>query len=221
MAVARDSSGKLVLILRDQGKGGKVYVGTENGLTPLPTGDVTLGRSGQPPSAKGYTLAEGRRAVRARPGAARTSRSRRRATARSSRRALEVAVELAPTLRYDPKTEHVRAASATARSSRTTGAGSFADGKDELQPGWKTYVGFRNFSKMIHDPLIRKPFLSVFAWTFVFAASVVLFSFAIGLFLAITLDKNGPPLPEALPLGAGHPVRDSRLPRRCSSGRAS
>ena len=44
---------------------------------------------------------------------------------------------------------------------------------------------------MIHDPLVRKPFLSVFAWTFVFAAATVFFSFAAGLFLAITLDKRG------------------------------
>ena len=60
-----------------------------------------------------------------------------------------------------------------------------------LEPGWKTLVGGRNFGKMIHDPLIRKPFLSVFLWTFVFAGSVVLLSFAIGLFLAVTLDKKG------------------------------
>ena len=38
---------------------------------------------------------------------------------------------------------------------------------------------------------MRKPFLRVFTWTFAFAASVVLFSFALGLFLAITLDKKG------------------------------
>ena len=76
---------------------------------------------------------------------------------------------------------------------RDNGTGSFVAPRsgEELEPGWKTHVGLENFSTMIHDPLIRKPFLSVFAWTFVFAASVVLLSFAIGLFLAITLDKKG------------------------------
>ena len=49
----------------------------------------------------------------------------------------------------------------------------------------------RSFSSISAVTLIRKPFLSVFAWTFVFGASVVLFSFAVGLFLAITLDKQG------------------------------
>ena len=53
------------------------------------------------------------------------------------------------------------------------GLGSFVGHRpqEELEPGWKTYVGFRNFSQIIHDPLVRKPFLSIFAWTFVFAAS--------------------------------------------------
>ena len=106
------------------------------------------------------------------------------------------AVELAPTLRYDAK-NNTFVDLASGKVYRDNGRGSFvAPGKPgqqdaELQPGWKTYVGFRNFGKMINDPLIRGPFLSVFAWTFVFAGSVVLFSFAIGLFLAITLDKKG------------------------------
>jgi arabinogalactan oligomer/maltooligosaccharide transport system permease protein len=39
--------------------------------------------------------------------------------------------------------------------------------------------------------LIRKPFLRVFVWTFAFATLTVLFSFAVGLFLAIALDRPG------------------------------
>ena len=38
---------------------------------------------------------------------------------------------------------------------------------------------------------MRKPFLRVFAWTFAFATLTVLFSFSLGLFLAIALDKAG------------------------------
>jgi arabinogalactan oligomer/maltooligosaccharide transport system permease protein len=63
-----------------------------------------------------------------------------------------------------------------------------ASGED-LEPGWKTYIGFSNFSRIIHDPLIRNPFLRVLAWTFAFAALSVLLSFALGLFLAIALQK--------------------------------
>jgi arabinogalactan oligomer/maltooligosaccharide transport system permease protein len=49
----------------------------------------------------------------------------------------------------------------------------------------------RNFGRIIHSPLIRSPFLKVFVWTMVFATSVVFLSFALGLLLAITLNKPG------------------------------
>src|SRR6185503_7207075 len=41
------------------------------------------------------------------------------------------------------------------------------------------------------DPLVRDPFIRVFLWTITFATLCVFFSFAIGLFLAIALDKQG------------------------------
>jgi arabinogalactan oligomer/maltooligosaccharide transport system permease protein len=189
MAVARDSGGSLVLILHDQGKGGQVYVGTEKGLTPLAKGSYTLNELGQPTAAKGYTPVKGAELF----GLDQQLRNLKVPTTGVSAiqpQGTSNAVELSPTLRYDPKTgTFVRLSDG--KVFRDNGLGSFTAGQQELQPGWKTYVGFRNFSSMIHDPLIRKPFLSVFAWTFVFAASTVLLSFAIGLFLAITLDKKG------------------------------
>jgi arabinogalactan oligomer/maltooligosaccharide transport system permease protein len=75
---------------------------------------------------------------------------------------------------------------------RDNGRGSFVSAAgQELEPGWRTGVGLRNFSRMIHNPLVRRPFVRVFIWTFVFATSTVLLSFSLGLFLAITLDKKG------------------------------
>jgi arabinogalactan oligomer/maltooligosaccharide transport system permease protein len=196
MAVARDRGGNLVLILHDQGKGGQVYVGTEKGLTPLAKGDYTLDDLGQPASARGYTLVKGAELF----GLDQQLRSFKVPTTGVSAiqpQGTSNAVELSPTLRYDPKTDtFVRLSDGVVF--RDNGLGSFvagpASGQSQqavLEPGWKTHVGGRNFGKMIHDPLIRKPFLSVFLWTFVFAASVVLLSFAIGLFLAITLDQKG------------------------------
>jgi len=44
---------------------------------------------------------------------------------------------------------------------------------------------------VIHDPLVSRPFLRVLAWTIGFAALTVFFSFAIGLFVAMALDKPG------------------------------
>ena len=49
--------------------------------------------------------------------------------------------------------------------------------------------------------------------------STVLLSFALGLFLAITLDKHGLRFQRCLPLGDHHPVRDPGLPRAARLGR--
>ncbi|HEY7604505.1 MAG TPA: ABC transporter permease subunit [Gaiellaceae bacterium] len=196
MAVARDGGGNLVLILHDQGKGGRVYVGTEKGLTPLANGTYTLNDLGQPTAAKGYTLVKGAELF-ALDQQLRSLEVPTTGVSAIQPQGTSNAVELSPTLRYDPKTDTFERLSDGAVF-RDNGLGSFvaapAPGQTQqavLEPGWKTYVGGRNFGKMIHDPLIRKPFLSVFLWTFAFAASVVLLSFAIGLFLAITLDQKG------------------------------
>ncbi|MGZ4291576.1 MAG: ABC transporter permease subunit [Gaiellaceae bacterium] len=192
LAPARDHSGKLVLLLHDEGSG-KVYVGTKDGLTELPKADVTVGETGQPSAAKGYTVIKGAELF-ALDQQLRTYTVPTSGDASIQPQGTSVAVELRPTLRYDAKTNTFTRLS-DGKVFRDNGLGSFVAGtgaaKEELEPGWKTHSGFRNFSRIIHDPLVRKPFLSIFAWTFFFAATCVFFSFAAGLFLAIALDKRG------------------------------
>ena len=90
---------------------------------------------------------------------------------------------------------------------------------EELEPGWKTYIGFRNFGQ--HRSTTRS-YASrssrSSSWTFAFAASCVFFSFAVGLFLAITLDKQGMRFQRLYRSVLDHPVRDPGLPLACSSG---
>jgi arabinogalactan oligomer/maltooligosaccharide transport system permease protein len=187
MAVARSSSGTLTLLLSDDGTH-KLYAGTTKGIAPLDPGSVTAS-GGQITAAKGYTILHGLalfnldqqlqsfvvpvgKAAGIRP------------------QSISTAVELEPTLRYDAK-RGVFVRISDGAVFRDAGNGEFAHGSDALEPGWKTGVGTRNFSRIIHDPLIRQPFLRVFLWTFIFAAGTVFLSFAVGLFLAITLDKKG------------------------------
>jgi arabinogalactan oligomer/maltooligosaccharide transport system permease protein len=187
MAAAHDSSGTLVLLLHDETTG-KVYVGTPKGLTPLRKGSYTLS-AGVPTAAKGYTLIKGA-ALFALDQQLRTYKVPTTGQSAIEPQGTAVAVDLAPTLRYEPKRDaFVRISDGTVF--RDNGAGSFIAGKEELEPGWKTYVGFHNFGRMLNDPLVRTPFLSIFGWTFFFAAACVFFSFSAGLFLAITLDKRG------------------------------
>jgi ABC-type sugar transport system permease subunit len=188
LAPARNSSGDLVLLLRDE-TSGKVYVGTKKGLTPLPKSDVTLSEAGPPSAAKGYTLIKGAELFTL-DQQLRTFEVPTKGDAAIQPQGTAVAVELQPTLRYDPKAGTFTRIS-DGKVFRPNNNGSFVAGKEELEPGWKTHTWFKNFSRILNDPLVRKPFLSIFAWTFVFAASCVFFSFAAGLFLAIALDKQG------------------------------
>jgi arabinogalactan oligomer/maltooligosaccharide transport system permease protein len=103
---------------------------------------------------------------------------------------ISTAAELEPTLRYDAR-RNVFVRITDGAVFRDNGNGAFTHGAQELEPGWKTGVGFHNFGSILHDPLVSKPFVRIFIWTFVFATSVVFLSFAVGLFLAIALNKKG------------------------------
>jgi len=190
LSPALDKDGNLVLLLADADTG-KTFVGTREGLTPLPRSSVKVS-DGAITGASGYKLITGARLF----SLDQELEHFRVPTPGGSAihpEGIDNAVQLAPTLRYDPKTDtftRIR----DGLVYRDNGKGSFiatANGKkEELEPGWKTYVGFLNFSKIIHDPLIRNPFLRVLLWTIVFAFLTVLLSFALGLFLAITLQKK-------------------------------
>jgi arabinogalactan oligomer / maltooligosaccharide transport system permease protein len=189
MAPAHDADGNLVLILHDDASG-KVYVGTKNALKPLAKGDVKVDESGIPTAAKGYKLVAGTELFsldKELQGYTIPTTG----SAAVAPQGVRQAVELRPTLRYDEKRNaFVRISDGVVF--RDNGRGSFvaANGTD-LEPGWKTYIGFHNFGKLATNPLYRGPFIRVFVWTFVYATLVVFISFAAGLFLAIALDKNG------------------------------
>ena len=188
IAVARDGSGHLVLLMHQEGNG-KLYVGTTKGLEPLPAAGVKLGPSGAPASAPGYTILQGA-ALFALDTTLRTFKVPTSGDAAIEPQGTSLAVELRPTLVYSAAGGTFTRIS-DGKVFRDNGRGSFVAGADELEPGWKTATGFANFDKIIHDPLVRTPFLSIFVWTFIFAGVSVFASFAVGLFLAIALDKRG------------------------------
>ena len=187
MAPARNEDGDLVLLLVDEVTQ-KPYVGTTDALEPLDEGVIKLGELGTIDSAAGYEVVKGPQLLALDKQIASYTVPTPSGAIRAE--GTEVALELAPTLRYD------RVADTFTRIDdgkvfRDNGRGSFvAAGGEELEPGWRTNIGLANFSAVLREPLIREPFLRVFAWTFVFAASIVLISFALGLFLAIILDKQ-------------------------------
>jgi arabinogalactan oligomer/maltooligosaccharide transport system permease protein len=188
MAPAHDSSGHLVLLLVDD-QNGATYVGTKDGLEQLPKSTLKRSSDGLITGASGYKLLQGQELIDA---SSNLSTLVVPSGGDNGIRAegLDTAVELHPTLRYNPQRDVFVRVSDKAEFD-DNGRGTFVHGDEQLLPGWKVGVGLLNFSRMIHNPLIRKPFLRVFIWTFAYATLTVLLSFAVGLFLAITLNKPG------------------------------
>jgi ABC-type sugar transport system permease subunit len=187
LSPALDANGKLTLLLVDD-KTHTPYAGTPAGLKPLPAEGTTVS-DGAITAASGYKLLH---------GAALFSLDKQLDDYRVPlpggsaihAEGADYAVQLTPDKRYDPKADTFTGIG-TGVVYHDNGAGSYATDEGQvLEPGWKTYNGFKQFSRIVTDPLFRRPFLRVLLWTVVFAAATVLFSFALGLFFAVTLQKK-------------------------------
>jgi arabinogalactan oligomer / maltooligosaccharide transport system permease protein len=180
------SDGELVLLLRDDATG-ELFVGMEDGLEPLPPASATV-ENATIVAAEEYEVIRGNElfAIDAELNALTIPTGDDRFIAPEG---LTIANEVRPTLVYDPSADTFTDVEAgTVYSDNGSGSYESAAGA-ELEPGWRTHVGFENFKTILTDPLVRDPFLRVFVWTFAFAFVSVLIQFALGLFLAITLNK--------------------------------
>lgn len=187
MTPSRDETDALVLVLVDDTTG-QAYLGRASGLEEIDTALIEVDEFGDVIPPVGLTALVGDELF----------------SADAELAAFEVpledggviktegisgAYESAPGLAYD-SVRGVLIATDTGVEYVDNGRGSFVSvGGEELVVGWREYVGFENFSAVITNPLVRAPFLRAFVWTITFAASTVLISFAIGLFLAKLLDK--------------------------------
>jgi arabinogalactan oligomer/maltooligosaccharide transport system permease protein len=78
------------------------------------------------------------------------------------------------------------------RTYSDNGRGNYADTSnltDILQPGWRSPIWFSNYASLFTDSQIREPLLRVFTWTMIFASLTVLTQFALGLLLAIAMNR--------------------------------
>ncbi|WP_428267569.1 maltose ABC transporter permease MalF [Haliangium sp.] len=71
----------------------------------------------------------------------------------------------------------------TYRANFETGFYETADG-EQLIPGFRVFVGFDNFVRILSDTRIQEPFLRIFVWTVMFAGLTVLFTLIVGMVLA-------------------------------------
>ena len=96
------------------------------------------------------------------------------------------------TLVYDQATDTFRNV-LTGTSYKDNGTGDFANVANKaeiLQPGWRAPIWFANYTKLFTDPQIRKPLIRVFIWTVVFATLTVLTQFALGLLIALVMNRK-------------------------------
>lgn len=68
-----------------------------------------------------------------------------------------------------------------------TGFYEFESG-EQIAPGWKVNVGWANFARVLGSESIRAPMVTIFIWTMTFAFLSMLFTFAVGLVLAMVLQ---------------------------------
>lgn len=168
------------------------YIGTNEGLDPVPPGDVQRDEFGTVTGVTGYATV---------PEADYPSLDEELAAIKVPgpnggyivAQGFTNATELSPVVTYDPATDTFTDTT-TGAIYTDNGEGSFTNPDnpdDELLPGWKTGVGWTNFTAIITDPDVRDPFFAVFVWTFAFAFLTVLLTFAIGLGLAMALNRPG------------------------------
>lgn len=175
------------LITKDLDK--SVWIGTNDGLTQQLPADVTLGSDGVATAAPGFTALSEDELI---------ARSDEIATLKMPfpdgsflTPELPYAVHQIQTLVYDKQSDTIRD-TMSGDVYVDNGNGNFAlqsDPDTKLDPGWRAFNGFYNYTSLLQDPTIRGPFLSVAVWTFAFAFLSVLGMFAFGLLLAIALDK--------------------------------
>lgn len=100
------------------------------------------------------------------------------------------AQEVSPALKYDKaKDQMVNQNTGVIYSPNSTGSFVSQTG-DELEPGWTTTVGWRNFTRIFTDSRYRAPLGDVLWWTFAYAFLVVFTTFFLGFFLSLVLNHE-------------------------------
>ena len=58
----------------------------------------------------------------------------------------------------------------------------------KIGPGFRSWIGWGNYLRVITDKGIQGPFIKIFVWTVIFALGSVICSLAVGMFLAVLLE---------------------------------
>lgn len=186
MQVTKDNlTGKITLIIRNND--GTFGAGTRDAFRPIPTSDVVTNSDGRITKVAGYTilLDDEVFTILDQFNDYKVPIGNSKFYSVSDINAVELVEQ---NLTYDAKKDQIRdIVTGTIYSPNNNGSMVSAAG-EEIEPGWTTTVGWRNFSKVINDERYRGPMLQVLAWTFIYAGLVVLTTFFLGFLLALILN---------------------------------
>ena len=181
-------AGDLVFLLTDPATD-KAFVGTSDGLTDLQAGSYEQGPTGKITAADGYTLLTVRQANLRSDDLSDFSVPTDKGSIKSQ--GLSRAFEGTPLQAYDAGCDCVKDSRTGQTWTADNSDGLFVGEGQTLAQGWKVNVGLRNFTRVLTDDTIRSSFLRILVWNFAFAIGVVGLTFAFGLLVAMSLNKEG------------------------------
>ncbi|MET0422391.1 MAG: ABC transporter permease subunit [Actinoplanes sp.] len=188
LSVATAGDGAYTFLLVDRASA-QTYAGTEDGLTELGAGAVTV-TQGFVTAAPGYTILSPTQVN----DAASSLREFAVPTAGGAirQRGLREAFEGRTVLRYDAASDTITNTDTGVRytAQRQGDREFFVDGAGTRlsDQSWRADVGLDNYRRAFTDSRILGGFLRIFGWTVVFAAGSVALTFAVGLGLAVMLN---------------------------------
>lgn len=189
MAIGKDASGDYAALLKNQVTN-EVLLATTSGYSVLEEGTYDVDEFGVPIAAEGFSRLTNRELNQLGDGIV-DLRFPYGDDSFVSPLYDGLAVVLIQDLIYAPDNDTFISKS-TGAVYADNGNGNYANTekkKDVLYPGWRNVNFPQNFTGLLFDPELRGPFIRVLIWTVAFAFLSVLTTFALGLALAIAMDK--------------------------------
>jgi len=182
------TTGDIVFLLTDPAAK-QSFAGTSEGLEELAADDIQEGPDGKVVEAPGYTVLNiGQASARAEDISQFSVPTDRGAI---KNQGLSRAFEGTPLRAYDASCDCIKDAESGQTWTADDSNGLFVDSEGEaLAQGWKVNVGLRNFTNVLSDQTLRASFLKMLVWNFGFAIGTVVITFALGLLVALVLNKE-------------------------------
>ncbi len=187
--IGETPSGEYAILVSDIANN-KFFISTKDKRTEVPTSGLTLNADGVATAAPGFAL------ISAEKLSANDAYSKVRyyfdGKYYIAIEGLNVGAVFQQSLSYDAASKSIKNV-VTGAIYKDNGRGNWAKvgAPDEmLTPGWRAPVWFENYTKLLSDPQVRTPLIKVFIWTVIFAGMSVLTTFALGLLLALALNRK-------------------------------